>query len=393
MQAQGTVFTNVLDKGKHMSDTHSDAPLLRTPLYDLHVSLGAKMVPFAGYAMPVQYPSGIIKEHTHTRTQAGLFDVSHMGQVFLVGPEAAAALETLVPVDIIDLPQGMQRYALFTNDTGGVMDDLMVANFGDRLFVVVNAACKAQDIAHMQKHLSGRCKVEVLDDRALLALQGPAAATVLARLAPEVARMVFMNSLTVNLLGVSCYVSRSGYTGEDGYEISVPADKAEALARELLSHPEVAPIGLGARDSLRLEAGLCLYGHDLDVNTSPVESSLLWALSKPRRADGARAGGYPGADVILGHIANGVSRKRVGLRPNARVPVREGAEIIDADGRKVGVVTSGGFGPTLEAPVAMGYVETALAKVGTPLSAMVRGKPVPIEVASTPFVPQRYYRG
>ncbi|WP_075149155.1 glycine cleavage system aminomethyltransferase GcvT [Thauera chlorobenzoica] len=376
-----------------MSDTHSDAPLLRTPLYDLHVSLGAKMVPFAGYAMPVQYPSGIIKEHTHTRTQAGLFDVSHMGQVFLVGPEAAAALETLVPVDIIDLPQGMQRYALFTNDTGGVMDDLMVANFGDRLFVVVNAACKAQDIAHMQKHLSGRCKVEVLDDRALLALQGPAAATVLARLAPEVARMVFMNSLTVNLLGVSCYVSRSGYTGEDGYEISVPADKAEALARELLSHPEVAPIGLGARDSLRLEAGLCLYGHDLDVNTSPVESSLLWALSKPRRADGARAGGYPGADVILGHIANGVSRKRVGLRPNARVPVREGAEIIDADGRKVGVVTSGGFGPTLEAPVAMGYVETALAKVGTPLSAMVRGKPVPIEVASTPFVPQRYYRG
>ncbi|MCK9986543.1 MAG: aminomethyltransferase [Azoarcus sp.] len=376
-----------------MSDNHSDAPLLRTPLYDLHVSLGAKMVPFAGYEMPVQYPTGIIKEHTHTRTQAGLFDVSHMGQVFLVGPEAAAALETLVPVDIIDLPQGMQRYALFTNDTGGVMDDLMVANFGDRLFVVVNAACKAQDIAHMQKHLSGRCKVEVLEDRALLALQGPAAGAVMARLAPETAKMVFMNTATVNLVGVPCYVSRSGYTGEDGFEISVPADKAEALARELLSHPEVAPIGLGARDSLRLEAGLCLYGHDLDVNTSPVESSLLWALSKPRRADGARAGGYPGADVILGHIANGVSRKRVGLRPNARVPVREGAEIVDASGRKVGVVTSGGFGPTLEAPVAMGYVETALAKVGTQLSAMVRGKPVPVEVASTPFVPQRYYRG
>jgi aminomethyltransferase len=316
-----------------------------------------------------------------------------MGQVFLVGPDAADALETLVPVDIIDLPQGMQRYALFTNETGGVMDDLMVANFGDRLFVVVNAACKAQDIAHMRKHLSGRCRVEVLDDRALLALQGPAAATVLARLAPEVAQMVFMNSMTVNILGVPCYVSRSGYTGEDGYEISVPADQAEALARELLSHPEVAPIGLGARDSLRLEAGLCLYGHDLDVATSPVESSLLWALSKPRRADGARAGGYPGADVILGHIAKGVSRKRVGLRPNARVPVREGAEIVDASGRKVGVVTSGGFGPTLEAPVAMGYVETAFAKVGTQLSAMVRGKPVPIEVASTPFVPQRYHRG
>ena len=376
-----------------MSDIQSEAPLLRTPLYDLHVSLGAKMVPFAGYEMPVQYPSGIIKEHTHTRTQAGLFDVSHMGQVFLVGADAAAALETLVPVDIIDLPQGMQRYAVFTNDAGGVMDDLMVANFGDRLFVVVNAACKEQDIAHMQKHLSGRCKVEVLADRALLALQGPAAGAVMARLAPETAKMVFMNTATVTLVGVECFISRSGYTGEDGFEISVPADKADALARELLSHPEVAPIGLGARDSLRLEAGLCLYGHDLDQNTTPVESSLLWALSKPRRADGARPGGYPGADVILGQIASGVARKRVGLRPNARVPVREGAELVDADGRKVGVVTSGGFGPTLEAPVAMGYVETAFAKVGTALNAIVRGKPVPVEVAATPFVPQRYYRG
>ncbi|HAF55627.1 MAG TPA: glycine cleavage system aminomethyltransferase GcvT, partial [Thauera sp.] len=287
-----------------------------------------------------------------------------------------------------------QRYALFLNDQGGVMDDLMVANFGDgRLFVVVNAACKAQDIAHMQQHLSGRCKVEVLADRALLALQGPAAGTVMARLAPETAKMVFMNTATVTLVGAECYISRSGYTGEDGFEISVPADKAEALAKELLSHPEVAPIGLGARDSLRLEAGLCLYGHDLDQNTSPVESSLLWALSKVRRADGARPGGYPGAAVVFEHIAKGVARKRVGLRPNARVPVREGAELVDADGRKVGVVTSGGFGPTLEAPVAMGYVETALAKPGTQLSAMVRGKPVPVEVASTPFVPQRYYRG
>ena len=376
-----------------MSDTHSDAPLLRTPLYDLHVSLGAKMVPFAGYEMPVQYPMGILKEHAHTRTHAGLFDVSHMGQVFLHGPDAAAALETLVPVDIIDLPQGMQRYALFTNESGGVMDDLMVANFGDRLFVVVNAACKEQDFAHLQKHLSGRCRVEVLADRALLALQGPAAAAVMARLAPETAKMVFMNTATVTLAGAECYISRSGYTGEDGFEISVPADKADALARELLGQPEVAPIGLGARDSLRLEAGLCLYGHDLDQNTTPVESSLLWALSKPRRADGARPGGYPGADVILGQIAGGVSRKRVGLRPNARVPVREGAEIVDGEGRKVGIVTSGGFGPTLEAPVAMGYVETAFAKPGTQLSAIVRGKPVPIEVASTPFVPQRYYRG
>ncbi|MFC5431657.1 glycine cleavage system aminomethyltransferase GcvT [Paraburkholderia denitrificans] len=376
-----------------MIDNNTDALMRRTPLYDLHVSLGARIVPFAGYAMPVQYPAGIIKEHTHTRTQAGLFDVSHMGQVFLRGPEAAAALETLVPVDVIDLPQGMQRYALFTNETGGVMDDLMVANFGDCLFVVVNAACKAQDIAHMRKHLSERCTIEVLDDRALLALQGPAAAAVMARLVPETDRMLFMTTMTVTLAGAQCYISRSGYTGEDGFEISVPANKAEALARELLGHPEVAPIGLGARDSLRLEAGLCLYGHDLDVNTSPVESSLSWALSKSRRADGARPGGYPGADVILGHIANGVGRKRVGLRPNARVPVREGTELVDASGHSVGIVTSGGFGPTLEAPVAMGYVKTALAKPGTQLSAMVRGKAIPVEVASTPFVPQRYYRG
>jgi aminomethyltransferase len=376
-----------------MSDTPADAPLLHTPLYELHLSLGARMVPFAGYAMPVQYPTGIIREHVHTRSQAGLFDVSHMGQVFLTGPDAAAALETLVPVDIIDLPRGMQRYALFTNEAGGVMDDLMVANFGDRLFVVVNAACKAQDVAHMRQHLAGRCGVEVLDDRALLALQGPAAAAVLARLAHEVATLVFMTTATVTLAGEECYVSRSGYTGEDGFEISVPAGRAEALARELLSHPEVAPVGLGARDSLRLEAGLCLYGHDLDAHTSPVEGSLLWALSKSRRADGARPGGYPGAEVIFGQIANGVARKRVGLRPAGRMPVREGAELVDADGRKVGVVTSGGFGPTLEAPVAMGYVETALAKPGTALSAIVRGKPVPVEVAGMPFVPQRYHRG
>ena len=376
-----------------MSDIQNDEPMLHTPLYDLHVSLGAKMVPFAGYAMPVQYPTGIIKEHTWTRTQAGLFDVSHMGQVRLTGPDAAAALESLVPVDIVDLPAGTQRYALFTNERGGVMDDLMVANMGDSLFVVVNAACKAQDIAHMKTHLSDRCEVEVLEDRALLALQGPAAGAVMARLAPETANMVFMETASVTLVGVDCYVSRSGYTGEDGFEISVPAKSAEALARELLSHEEVEPIGLGARDSLRLEAGLCLYGHDLDENTSPVESSLLWALSKPRRADGARPGGYPGADVIFGHIVNGVSRKRVGLLPTSRVPVREGAELVDAEGRTVGVVTSGGFGPTLGAPVAMGYVETALAKPGTELSAMVRGKPVPLEVAKTPFVPQRYYRG
>lgn len=375
-----------------MNDTAAEQ-ILRTPLYDLHLELGARMVPFAGYAMPVQYRDGILKEHQHTRAQAGLFDVSHMGQVKLGGPQAAAALETLVPVDIVDLPVGQQRYALFTNDAGGVMDDLMVANFGDFLFVVVNAACKAQDIAHLKARIGDRCKVEVLADRALLALQGPAAAAVMARLAPDLAQLVFMNVAHATLAGVDCLVSRSGYTGEDGFEISVPADRAVALARELLAQPEVKPIGLGARDSLRLEAGLCLYGHDLDAATSPVESSLLWALSKVRRADGARPGGYPGADVILKQIAEGVARKRVGLRPQDRTPVRDGAELVDANGAKVGIVTSGGFGPTLNGPLAMGYVQTVLATPGTTLTAMVRGKPVVMEVVRMPFVPQRYYRG
>jgi aminomethyltransferase len=367
--------------------------LSRTPLYNLHVELGARMVPFAGYEMPVQYPTGVLKEHNHTRAQAGLFDVSHMGQVRLSGPEAAAALETLVPVDIIDLPLNTQRYALFTNEQGGILDDLMVSNAGDHLFVVVNAACKEQDIAHMRKHLGSRCKVEELADRALLALQGPAAGAVMARLAQDVAKLVFMQTAKATLVGVECFISRSGYTGEDGFEISVPNDKAEELARLLLAQPEVAPIGLGARDSLRLEAGLCLYGHDIDTTTTPVEGSLSWALSKSRRADGKRPGGFPGADVILRQLAEGVSRKRVGLAVKDRLPVREGAEIVDANGVVVGKVTSGGFGPTVNGPVAMGYVTAAHAAVGTPLQAIVRGKPVPVEVAKTPFVPQRYYRG
>lgn len=367
--------------------------LSRTPLYNLHVELGARMVPFAGYEMPVQYPTGVLKEHNHTRTQAGLFDVSHMGQVRLSGPEAAAALETLVPVDIIDLPLNTQRYALFTNEQGGILDDLMVSNGNDHLFVVVNAACKEQDIAHMRKHLGGRCKVEELSDRALLALQGPAAGAVMARLAPDVAKLVFMQTAKANLVGVECFISRSGYTGEDGFEISVPNDKAEELARLLLAQPEVAPIGLGARDSLRLEAGLCLYGHDIDTTTTPVEGSLAWALSKTRRADGQRPGGFPGAEVILRQLAEGVERKRVGLLVKDRLPVREGAEIVDVNGVVVGKVTSGGFGPTVNGPVAMGYVTAAHAAVGTALQAIVRGKPVPVEVAKTPFVPQRYYRG
>jgi aminomethyltransferase len=378
-----------------MSATDAGQQLKRTPLYDLHVELGAKMVPFAGYEMPVQYPMGVMKEHLHTRAEgkAGLFDVSHMGQVRLSGAEAKAALETLVPVDIIDLPENMQRYALFTNEEGCILDDLMVANFGDSLFVVVNAACKEQDIAHMKKHLSGRCKVEELADRALLALQGTGAATVMSRLAPGVEKMIFMNTAKVTLVGVECFISRSGYTGEDGYEISVPNDKAVELAKLLLAQPEVAPIGLGARDSLRLEAGLCLYGHDIDTTTTPIEGSLLWALSKVRRADGARAGGFPGAEVILGQIKNGVSKKRVGLLPKDRVPVREGAELVDGEGKVIGKVTSGGFGPTLGGPLAMGYVDMAHAAVGTTFSAMVRGKAIPVEVVKTPFVAQRYYRG
>lgn len=367
--------------------------LARTPLYKLHLELGARMVPFAGYEMPVQYPSGVLKEHAHTRTQAGLFDVSHMGQVKLSGAGAAAALETLVPVDIIDLPVNMQRYAMFTNEQGGILDDLMVSNAGDHLFVVVNAACKQQDVAHLKKHLAGRCEIEELSDRALLALQGPAAGAVMTRLLPQTSTMIFMNTTRAMLVGAECFISRSGYTGEDGFEISVPQEKAEELARLLLAQPEVGPIGLGARDSLRLEAGLCLYGHDMDTGTTPVEASLTWALSKARRADGVRAGGYLGADAILRQLAEGVTRKRVGLLVKDRMPVREGAELVDAEGRSVGKVTSGGFGPTVGGPVAMGYVDTAHATIGTSLQAIVRGKPVPVEVARTPFTPQRYHRG
>ncbi|WP_211474286.1 glycine cleavage system aminomethyltransferase GcvT [Collimonas humicola] len=376
-----------------MSDTSSATASARTALYDLHIELGAKMVPFAGYDMPLQYPSGILKEHKHTRAQAGLFDVSHMGQLRLSGPDAAAALESLVPVDIVDLPANRQRYAVFTNPQGGILDDLMVSNGGDHLFLVVNAACKQQDTAHLRQHLAGRCQIEELSDRSLLALQGPAAAAVLARLAPETAQMVFMQTGKVTLAGAECFISRSGYTGEDGFEISVPNAQAEALARLLLAQEEVAPIGLGARDSLRLEAGLCLYGHDMDGSTTPVEASLTWALSKVRRPGGARAGAYPGAAQVEQHLARGVSRKRVGLLPLERMPVREGAELVDAGGKVIGKVTSGGFGPTLDKPVAMGYVETAFAKVGTQLHALVRGKPVPIEVAAMPFTPARYFRG
>ena len=366
--------------------------MLRTPLHDLHVELGARMVPFAGWEMPVQYPTGIIREHAHTRTRAGLFDVSHMGQIRLSGDDAAAALESLVPVDIAGLPAMRQRYALFTNQTGGILDDLMVTNAGDHLFVVVNAACKEQDIAHLRDALSQRCEIEELADRALLALQGPEAGAVMARLAPETADMVFMDAATVSLAGAACFVTRSGYTGEDGFEISVPADRAEALARELLGQDEVEAIGLGARDSLRLEAGLCLYGHDIDEKTTPVEAVLSWAIQRVRRAGGAREGGFPGADVILRQLAEGVSRRRVGLLPKGRAPVREGAELTDEDGKPVGVVTSGGFGPTLLGPLAMGYVEIGQSAPATQLQAIVRGKPLSVAVAQMPFVKQNYRR-
>ena len=373
----------------------STETLSKTPLHALHIELGARMVPFAGYDMPVQYPLGVMKEHLHCREQAGLFDVSHMGQIRLTGAHAAKALETLVPVDIIDLPVGMQRYAMFTNEQGGILDDLMVANLGnDELFLVVNAACKDQDLAHLRQHLGDQCQIEPLfEERALLALQGPAAVTVLARLAPQVAQMTFMQFTRVTLLGIECFVSRSGYTGEDGFEISVPAANAEALARALLAEPEVAAIGLGARDSLRLDAGLCLYGHDMNSDTTPIEASLLWAISKPRRADGVRAGGFPGAEAIFAQQQNGVSRKRVGLLPQERTPVREGAEIVNAAGEIIGSVCSGGFGPSLGGPLAMGYLDSAYVALDTQVWAIVRGKQVPLLVSKMPFVPQRYYRG
>lgn len=366
--------------------------LKHTPLHALHIELGARMVPFAGYDMPVQYPLGLIREHQHTREQAGLFDVSHMGQVKLSGDDVAAAMEKLVPVDVIDLAEGQQRYALFTNEKGGILDDLMITNAGDHLFVVVNAACKQQDIAHMQSGLGDEVKIEVLD-RALLALQGPFAAEVLGRFAADCADMIFMTATTLTIDGAECFVSRSGYSGEDGYEISVANEDAERIARLLLGQPEVEAIGLGARDSLRLEVGLCLYGHDLDAETTPIESSLLWALSKPRRADGARPGGYPGAEIIHRQQLEGVARKRVGLRGQSRVPVREGAELVDADNQVIGRVTSGSFGPTVGAPIAMGYLKTEQADIGNEIYAMVRGKPLAMTVTRMPFVPQRYYRG
>ena len=372
--------------------------LLQTPLNDLHLSLGARMVPFAGYSMPVQYPAGLMAEHHHTRNAAGLFDVSHMGQLRLVGPDAGAALESLMPVDVIDLPVGKQRYGLLLNDAGGIIDDLMFFNrdhaMGGDIFLIVNGACKAGDIDHIQAKIGNRCSVIPMPEMALLALQGPLAVTALQRLATGIGELVFMTGGRFIIAGCDCFVTRSGYTGEDGFEISVPAAQADVLARVLLAQPEVKPVGLGARNSLRLEAGLCLYGNDIDATTTPVEASLNWAIQKVRRSGGARAGGFPGAEKILAQLADPSTlyRKRIGLTALERVPVRDHTELQSADGAAIGEVTSGLLGPSINQPIALGYVKPDFSAIGTRFNAMVRGKPVPMEVTATPFVPARYHR-
>ena len=376
-----------------------DQPLLTTPLHALHLSLGARMVPFAGYDMPVQYPLGVMKEHLATRSDCGLFDVSHMGQVAIrprLGrmEDAALALESLIPVDILGLKPGRQRYGFFTNDEGGILDDLMVANRGDHFYMVVNASRKEADFRHMAERLSDRCTFEILLDRALVALQGPHAEQVLGEFCPEITSMKFMDIEVDELHDVDCIITRSGYSGEDGFEISIPAEKAELVVRRLLDHPDCQPVGLGARDSLRLEAGLCLYGNDIDTTTTPVEAGLEWAIQKVRRWGGARAGGFPGADRILDELEQGATRRRVGLRPDGKAPVRSHAPLYsDESGQiRIGEVTSGGFGPTVDGPVAMGYVTSAHAVPGTRVFAEVRGKLLPATVADLPFVAPRYKR-
>jgi aminomethyltransferase len=373
----------------------ADAALLNTPLNALHIELGARMVPFASYSMPVQYPMGLMAEHHHTRAEAGLFDVSHMGQLRLVGPDAAAAFESLMPVDVIDLPVGKQRYGLLLTDEGTILDDLMFVNRGTDIFVIVNGACKVNDMAHIQARIGSRCQVIPMPERALLALQGPQAVDALSRLVPGVEKLVFMTGASFDWQGADLFITRSGYTGEDGFEISVGNGQVEAFARALLAQAEVKPIGLGARNSLRLEAGLCLYGNDIDTSTTPIEAGLNWAIQKVRRTGGARAGGFPGASIVLGQLdgTHPLTRKRVGLIAQERVPVREHVELQNLQGTKIGEVSSGLLGPTANVPVAMGYVDVANAASGTVVNAMVRGKAVPMTVSAMPFVPNRYYRG
>jgi aminomethyltransferase len=367
--------------------------LLKTPLHALHVELGARMVPFAGYDMPVSYPGGIIAEHRQCREAAALFDVSHMGQLRLQGADAARALETLVPMDVADLAVGKQRYALFTNSSGGILDDFMITRREGDLFLVVNAACKMADTRHLVTHIGHRCTVVAMPERALLALQGPKAITALAELNPLVARLTFMTGDEFTLDGIDCYVTRSGYTGEDGFEISVPAEQAETIARKLLARPWVRPAGLGARDTLRLEAGMCLYGHDIDQTTTPVEAGLTWAIQKVRRPGGDRAGHYPGAAVIEGQLAVGPPCRRVGLTGIERVPVREGARIVDVNGHKLGKVTSGTMSPTLNVPIAMGYASVEHIKAHGQLYAEVRRDRLPMRQTPMPFTPHHYFRG
>jgi aminomethyltransferase len=391
-------FATAKRYGGGMTDLNDTAggTLQRLPLHDLHLELAARMVPFAGYEMPVQYASGVMAEHLHTRSQAGLFDVSHMGQVILQPkhdmPTLMRAFEGLVPVDVTGLAPGRQRYGMFTNEQGGIIDDLMFTNRGDHLLVVVNAACKAGDIAHMQAHLTHAADIRPVTDRALLALQGPGAEAALAPMTPAITAMRFLDAAILSWQGTDLWISRSGYTGEDGFEISVLASHTEAFARALLARPGVAPIGLGARDSLRLEAGLCLYGHDIDTGTSPVEAALTWAIQKVRRAGGDRAGGFPGHTRILQELAQHPERLRVGLLPDGRAPMREGTPLFTPDGTPVGEVTSGGFGPSLGIPIAMGYVARAHTAPGTPLEGEVRGKRLPVTVAPLPFHPARFKR-
>jgi aminomethyltransferase len=382
-----------------MSDVVTAVPLKRTPLYRLHLDLGGRMVPFAGYEMPVQYPSGILKEHLHVRAAAGLFDVSHMGQFEIRsrtggGEAAARALESIMPMDIVGLAPGRQRYALLTNEDGGVRDDLMIARLGEVFLVVANAACKDADESYLRQTVSPTCTIERLDDRALLALQGPAAEAALARLVPDVRSMRFMDVRAMEVMNVACTISRSGYTGEDGFEISLPASHAETVARALLANGDVAMIGLGARDSLRLEAGLCLYGSDLDATTTPVEAGLEWSIQRVRRAGGSRAGNFPGAAKILHQLANGAPRRRVGLRPEGRAPIRHGAQLFADQGAAdaIGVVTSGGFGPSVNAPIAMGYVTPAGAPAGGMIYADLRGTRVPLRLSELPFISTTYKR-
>ena len=385
--------------GAIMSDVVASDRLKHTPLYQLHLDLGARMVPFAGYEMPVQYPNGILKEHLHVRAAAGLFDVSHMGQFEIRSRNGdsegvARALESVVPMDIVGLAPGRQRYALLTNEHGGIRDDLMIARLGDRFLIVANAACKDADEVYLREAMSHACTIERIEDRALVALQGPGAEAALAGLAPDVRSMRFMDFRTTDVMNVACFVSRSGYTGEDGFEISLPASHAEAVARELLKNSNVAMIGLGARDSLRLEAGLCLYGSDLDATMTPVEAALEWSIQKARRTGGSREGNFPGAQTILHQLVSGVARRRVGLRPEGRAPIRHGAklfsdqEVADA----IGVVTSGGFGPSVNAPVAMGYVTSAGDIAGGTIYADLRGTRVPLRLSALPFISTTYKR-